>query len=80
MRKELIYRSRSRRSCFCRLSAGAGLFDMNGYPSKGKAVDKFKPAADYSDVLKGRPLRSASCARAGRASCHRASCMTMSMA
>jgi Zn-dependent protease with chaperone function len=37
-------------------SAGAGLFDSNGYPSKGKAIDTFKPAADYSDVLKGRPL------------------------
>ncbi len=37
-------------------SAGASLFDSNGYPSKGKAIEKFKPAADYSDVLKGRPL------------------------
>ena len=37
-------------------SAGAGMFDSNGYPSKGKAIDAFKPAKDYSDVLKGRPL------------------------
>ncbi|HTU00095.1 MAG TPA: M48 family metallopeptidase [Rhizomicrobium sp.] len=37
-------------------SAGAGLFSGNGYPSKGKAIDTFKPAKDYSDVLKGRPL------------------------
>jgi Zn-dependent protease with chaperone function len=37
-------------------SAGAGMFDSNGYPSKGRAIDTFKPAADYSDVLKGRPL------------------------
>jgi hypothetical protein len=37
-------------------SAGAGMFDGNGYPSKGKAIDTFKPAKDYSDVLKGRPL------------------------
>jgi len=37
-------------------SAGAGLFDSNGYPSKGRAIDQLKPAADYNDVLKGRPL------------------------
>lgn len=37
-------------------SAGAGLFDSNGYPSKGRAIDALKPAADYSDALKGRPL------------------------
>jgi Peptidase family M48 len=37
-------------------SAGAGMFNSNGYPSKGKAIDTFKPAKDYSDVLKGRPL------------------------
>ena len=40
---------------FLSSSAGA-LFDSNGYPSKGKAIEKFKPASDYSDVLKGRPL------------------------
>ena len=37
-------------------SAGAGMFDSNGYPSKGRAIDALKPAPDYSDVLKGRPL------------------------
>jgi len=37
-------------------SAAAGLFDSNGYPAKGRAIDTFKPASDYSDVLKGRPL------------------------
>ncbi|HVV65891.1 MAG TPA: M48 family metalloprotease, partial [Rhizomicrobium sp.] len=37
-------------------SAGAGLFDGNGYPSKGRAIDALKPAADYGDALKGRPL------------------------
>ncbi|MEI9929652.1 MAG: hypothetical protein WDM89_03550 [Rhizomicrobium sp.] len=37
-------------------SAGASMLDSNGYPSKGKAIEKFKPSADYSDVLKGRPL------------------------
>lgn len=37
-------------------SAGAGMFDSNGYPSKGRAIDALKPASDYSDVLKGRPL------------------------
>jgi len=37
-------------------SAGAGLFDSNGYPSRGRAIDALKPASDYSDVLKGRPL------------------------
>lgn len=37
-------------------TAGAGLFDSNGYPSRGRAIDALKPAADYSDVLKGRPL------------------------
>ena len=37
-------------------SAGAGLFDSNGYPSRGRAIDALKPAADYSDVVKGRPL------------------------
>jgi hypothetical protein len=49
-------------------SAGAGMFDSNGYPSKGKAIDTFKPAKDYSDVLKGRAL------------CRRASYKTMCMA
>jgi Zn-dependent protease with chaperone function len=37
-------------------TAGAGLFDSNGYPSRGRAIDALKPASDYSDVLKGRPL------------------------
>ena len=37
-------------------SAGAGLFDSNGYPSRGRAIDALKPASDYSEVLKGRPL------------------------
>lgn len=37
-------------------TAGAGLFDSNGYPSHGRAIDALKPASDYSDVLKGRPL------------------------
>jgi predicted Zn-dependent protease len=36
--------------------ADAGLFDSNGYPSDGRAIDQLKPAADYSDVLAGRPL------------------------
>src|SRR5262249_43522192 len=37
-------------------TAQASMFDSNGYPSKGRAIDTFKPASDYSDVLKGRPL------------------------
>ena len=37
-------------------TADAGLFDSNGYPSEGRAIDQLKPAADYSDVTKGRPL------------------------
>jgi len=37
-------------------SAGAGFFSSNGYPSRGRAIDALKPAADYSDALKGRPL------------------------
>ena len=37
-------------------SASAGLFSSSGYPSKGRAIDALKPATDYSDVLKGRPL------------------------
>ena len=37
-------------------SAGAGMFDSNGYPSKGRAIDALKPAPDYSEALKGRPL------------------------
>lgn len=37
-------------------SADAGLFDSNGYPDEGRAIDQLHPAADYSDVLKGRPL------------------------
>jgi hypothetical protein len=39
-------------------SSGAGLFggDSSGYPGKGRAIDALKPAADYGDVLKGRPL------------------------
>jgi len=37
-------------------STSAGLFSGNGYPSKGKAIENFKPAKDYNDVLKGRPL------------------------
>jgi Zn-dependent protease with chaperone function len=41
---------------FLSTSAGAGLFSGNGYPARGKAIDAFKPARDYSDVLKGRPL------------------------
>jgi predicted Zn-dependent protease len=37
--------------------ADAGLFgDDNGYPSSGRAIDQLKPAGDYSDVLKNRPL------------------------
>jgi hypothetical protein len=37
----------------------AGMFGGDsggGYPSSGKAIDQLKPAADYSDVLRGRPL------------------------
>ncbi|HWA90458.1 MAG TPA: M48 family metalloprotease [Rhizomicrobium sp.] len=37
-------------------SAGAGMFGGDGYPSKGRAIDQLKPAADYSEALKGRPL------------------------
>ena len=37
-------------------AADAGLFDRDGYPSEGRAIDALKPAADYSDVLKGRSL------------------------
>ena len=37
-------------------SADAGMFDSNGYPSSGRAIDQLKPASDYSDVLQGRPL------------------------
>jgi Zn-dependent protease with chaperone function len=37
-------------------SAGAGLFSSNGYPSRGRAIDALKPAADYSDLVKNRPL------------------------
>jgi len=36
--------------------AGAGVFSSNGYPGRGRAIDALKPAADYSEVLKGRPL------------------------
>ncbi len=37
--------------------AQAGLFGGgSGYPSKGRAVDQLKPASDYSEALKGRPL------------------------
>lgn len=36
--------------------AGAGMFDSSGYPSKGRAIDQLKPASDYSEALKGRPL------------------------
>ncbi|MBV8976829.1 MAG: M48 family metalloprotease [Alphaproteobacteria bacterium] len=28
----------------------------SGYPGKGRALDTLRPASDYSDVLKGRPL------------------------
>jgi len=28
----------------------------NGYPSSGRAIDQLHPAADYSDVVSGRPL------------------------
>src|ERR1700744_3818401 len=37
----------------------AGLFGGDsggGYPSSGKAIDALKPAADYSEALRGRPL------------------------
>jgi predicted Zn-dependent protease len=37
----------------------AGMFDSDsggGYPSSGKAIDVLKPASDYSEVLRGRPL------------------------
>jgi tetratricopeptide (TPR) repeat protein len=37
----------------------AGLFGDDsggGYPSSGKAIDVLKPAGDYSEVLRGRPL------------------------
>ncbi len=37
-------------------TADAGLFDSNGYPSHGRAIDALKPAADYSDLVKNRPL------------------------
>ncbi len=39
-------------------STSAGLFggDSSGYPSKGRAIDQLRPAADYSDAVKGRPL------------------------
>jgi len=37
-------------------AAQAGLFDSNGYPSQGRAIDALKPAADYSKELQGRPL------------------------
>lgn len=37
-------------------SAGAGMFDSSGYPSRGRAIDALKPASDYSAELKGRPL------------------------
>jgi len=37
-------------------AADAGLFDSNGYPSEGRAIDQLKPATDYSEALKGRPL------------------------
>jgi predicted Zn-dependent protease len=36
--------------------ASASMFDSSGYPAKGRAIDTFKPASDYSDALKGRPL------------------------
>ncbi len=29
--------------------------DANGYPRKGRAIDQLQPAADYSDVMAGRP-------------------------
>jgi predicted Zn-dependent protease len=29
--------------------------DANGYPRKGRAIDQLKPAADYTDVMAGRP-------------------------
>ncbi|HEY2068697.1 MAG TPA: M48 family metallopeptidase [Rhizomicrobium sp.] len=37
----------------------AGMFgggSGDGYPSSGKAIDQLKPASDYSEALKGRPL------------------------
>jgi Zn-dependent protease with chaperone function len=37
-------------------TADAGLFDSNGYPRHGRAIDALKPASDYSDVVKNRPL------------------------
>lgn len=54
MRKGLIPLSLA--SLLLLSSSASALFDNNGYPSKGKAIEKFKPASDYSDVLKGRPL------------------------
>lgn len=33
----------------------ADLFSGSGYPGKGRAIDALKPAADYSDVIEGRP-------------------------
>ena len=39
-------------------ASNAGLFgdDTGGYPSSGKAIDALRPASDYSEVLRGRPL------------------------
>jgi Zn-dependent protease with chaperone function len=56
MRKEIVSLSLASLLLLLPSCAFAGLFDSNGYPSKGKAIEKFRPAADYSDVLKGRPL------------------------
>ena len=38
-------------------ATNAGLFGSGGgYPSNGRAIDQLKPASDYGDLLKGRPL------------------------
>jgi predicted Zn-dependent protease len=39
-------------------TADAGFFDggSGGYPRHGRAIDALKPASDYSDVVKNRPL------------------------
>ena len=40
-------------AALCLLSAPAL---ANGYPDRGRAVDQLHPAADYSDVVSGRPM------------------------
>lgn len=36
--------------------SGTSALASSGYPHQGRAIDQLKPAADYSEVLKGRPL------------------------